>query len=345
MVQHHFNYWEIYSPNFFPIRLKSHEILIYKIKNLKTKRQACPSILTVRVSHSATSSHQPRRACSFFFPPLTLWYPYIYTTGWSSGCARREIGGRRFESDSCHKIDGLLKLIPFIFFSAPNIIHSLIYKKHFNNRTMKMKDLLRWVLSILNIYPDKNQKWILMSQFTRGLIITYINPVIMKTLISGLPAEWIAAQNLISALAGFMIGVAWQKTIRRKAIKGFVYLAVIESTCGFLLGLYLALIQWNIWVFAICSLIYSTLVVQFVSKCVMAFRSTLWKEREREIYDNNNSIVGGIVCIVGFAFALILMPSLKFALILWSIGCIVDDLGWIIVYIKNKDQLRGEEEK
>ena len=72
----------------------------------------------------------------------------------------------------------------------------------------------------------------------------------------------------------------------------------------------------------------------------MAFKAKLWVEKEREIYDNNMSIVSGIVCIIGYVFALIALPSLKVSLFLWSVCCVFDDIGWIIVYAKNKKTLR-----
>ena len=74
----------------------------------------------------------------------------------------------------------------------------------------------------------------------------------------------------------------------------------------------------------------------------MAFKTKLWNEEKREIYDNNTSIISGITCISGFLLALLFMPSLKLSLILWAIACIVDDIGWMIVYIKNKEILCGQ---
>lgn len=71
----------------------------------------------------------------------------------------------------------------------------------------------------------------------------------------------------------------------------------------------------------------------------MAFKAKLWIETEREIYDNNAQIVTGIVCIFGYLLAIIALPSLKLALFLWSICCIIDDIGWIIVYKINKKKL------
>ena len=33
------------------------------------------------------------------------------------------------------------------------------------------------------------------------------------------------------------------------------------------------------------------------------------------------------------------MPSLKTAILLWGVGCIFDDIGWIIVYNKTKRRI------
>lgn len=203
-----------------------------------------------------------------------------------------------------------------------------------------MKKFMKFILNKLNVHPDHNQRWILCSLFMAGLLGTYISPRVTKEIISELPPEWLAFQNLSSAAFGLLLGVLWQKKIRAVAIKYFMYFAIAESTIGCMLGLYLALIQWNVWVFAVVSLLYSMFICKFVSKCIMAFKAALWVEKEREVYDNNTSIVSGIVCIIGFAMALISMPSLKVALILWSLCCIIDDIGWIIVYYKNRENLK-----
>jgi hypothetical protein len=117
-------------------------------------------------------------------------------------------------------------------------------------------------------------------------------------------------------------------------------LAITESVCGCLLGFYLCFISWNVWIFAIASLIYTTLISTFVGKCIMAFKAKLWIEKDRELYDNNVSIVSGIVCIIGYVMALLALPTLKVSLFLWSVCCVFDDIGWIIVYNKNKNKLK-----
>lgn len=200
--------------------------------------------------------------------------------------------------------------------------------------------MFRKILNLINIHPDNNQKWLLISLVISGSLITYAHPTLLKAIISGLPAQWIAFQSLAASIAALLMGMVWKDKIRDKAIKWFFYLALTESICGFLLGLYLCFIEFNIWAFAIASLIYTTIISTFVGKCIMAFKAKLWKEKERETYDNNADIVSGIVCIVGYLFALVALPSLKLSLFLWSICCIFDDIGWIIVYNKNKLKLK-----
>lgn len=195
--------------------------------------------------------------------------------------------------------------------------------------------MLTKILSYINVHPDNNQKWLLMSLVISGLLITYAHPTLVKEIITNLPAQWIAFESLAASIAGLLIGMIWQKNIRKVAINNFLLLAITESLCGCLLGLYLCFIKWNVWVFAIASLVYTTIISTFVGKCIMAFKAKLWFEKEREIYDNNVSIVYGIVCIIGYMTALVALPSLKVSLFLWSICCIFDDIGWIIVYKKN----------
>lgn len=199
--------------------------------------------------------------------------------------------------------------------------------------------MIKKVLSYINLHPDKNQSWLLVSLAISGLLITYAHPTLVKEIISNLPAQWIAFESMTASIAGLSIGVIWQKNVRKKTIRYFLYLVISESLCGSLLGLYLCFINWNAWVFAIASLIYSTIISIFVGKCIMAFKAKLWVEKEREIYDNNVSITNGIVCVIGYLLALITLPPLKVSLFLWSICCIIDDIGWIIVYNKNKEAL------
>lgn len=195
------------------------------------------------------------------------------------------------------------------------------------------------LLNLLNLKLDRNQTYIFLSLFICGLLITYISPVIVKDIYSKLPSSWIAFESLVGSVSGLLISIIWKNSIRSGAIKKFMGLVIIETICGVLLCSYLLFIDYNIWVLAISQLIYTTFVSGFVSKCVMAFKSKLWNNESRENYDNNASIIGGITCILGYSLAIFLEPSIKFALALWGIAYLVDDIGWAIVFWKNRKTL------
>lgn len=204
-----------------------------------------------------------------------------------------------------------------------------------------MKKLLEKLLNLLNVHPDKNQRWILLSLFLSGLLITYVHPAIVKEVYTNLPAEWIAFESLSSSVAGLVVGMLWKGSVRKGVTKNFLVFAISESVLGCLLGLFLAFVYYNVWIFAVASLIYSAFITTFVGKCIMAFKAKLWVEREREIYDNNQSVILGFVCVIGFSLALFFMPSLKLALVIWGLCCIIDDVGWILVYLKNRETLKN----
>lgn len=198
------------------------------------------------------------------------------------------------------------------------------------------------ILNLLNLKIDNNQKYILLSLFISGLLITYVSPMFTKVIITALPAEWIAFESLFASISTLLIGILWKDKTRETAMKHFIIFCLIETIASFTLALYLLLVEFNVWVYAIFSLFYISFITVFVGKCIMAFKTKLWNEEKREIYDNNTSIISGITCISGFLLALLFMPSLKLSLILWAIACIVDDIGWMIVYIKNKKILCGQ---
>lgn len=198
------------------------------------------------------------------------------------------------------------------------------------------------ILKLLNLKIDNNQKYILLSLFISGLLITYVSPMFTKVIITALPAEWIAFESLFASISTLLIGILWKGKTRETAMKHFIIFCLIETIASFTLAIYLLLVEFNVWVYAIFSLFYISFITVFVGKCIMAFKTKLWNEEKREIYDNNTSIISGITCISGFLLALLFMPSLKLSLILWAIACIVDDIGWMIVYIKNKEILCGQ---
>ena len=196
------------------------------------------------------------------------------------------------------------------------------------------------ILKLLNIHPDANQRWILSSYCISYILMAFISPMLAQTIYSSLPTRWFSFSALFGSISGLLAGVIWQGDVRKNIMRNFLVFCISESSIGFILGMYMSFFNQNMWVYAITALIYSNLVCIMVSKCIMAFKSVLWNNKEREIYDNNLSNICYITMIIGYLCSLIYVPSLKLSLFLFGLSCIFDDLGWIIVYVKNKESLR-----
>lgn len=208
-----------------------------------------------------------------------------------------------------------------------------------------MKFLVDRIQKLLNLKVQKNQGLLLTCSTITGFLFCYISPRIQKEIISNLPAEFLSVQSLWWCLSALLIGIVWKGTTRETAIKYFTVLALTESFMGFCLGMYLVFVEYNVWIFAIGSLLYSSMVSIFVGKCIMCFESKLWQNREREDFDNTNSIVRGIVNCLGFGIAIFAMPSTKVAVFIWGVTCVFDDIGWIIIYNKNRANILKEDKK
>ena len=175
---------------------------------------------------------------------------------------------------------------------------------------------MKRILNLLNLKLDSNQKYIVVSLILCGLLCAYISPVIIKDIYTKLPSEWIAFESLVGSISGFFISIFWRDTIRKQAIKKFLLLVLSETICGILVCGYLLLIDYNIWVLAIAQLIYTTFITSFVCKCIMVFKSKLWNNKDREIYDNNVEIVACLTSILGYLIAIIAEPNIYFAIFL-----------------------------
>ena len=203
---------------------------------------------------------------------------------------------------------------------------------------------IKGILNLINLKLDNNQKYIVVSLILCGLLCSYVSPVIIKDIYTKLPSEWIAFESLVGSISGFLLSIFWRGVIRKQAIKKFLLLVISETICGILVCGYLLLIDYNIWVLAIAQLIYTAFITSFVCKCIMVFKSKLWNNKDREIYDNNIEIVACLTSILGYLTAIIVEPNIYLAIFLWGIAYLVDDIGWAIVYFKNRELLSKEDD-
>lgn len=199
--------------------------------------------------------------------------------------------------------------------------------------------MIKYILNKLNIRLDENQKWIALSYFVFGTIYAYTSPTFIKEYGMHLPAQFFAVEAIVCSLSSLLVGMVWQGKTRILSVKWFAHLALAESIIAFTIGMYLAFVQYNIWLLAVSCVVYSNLISVFVGKCIMTFRTKIWNEEAREIYDNNNSIIGSMTCLIGYGASLLVLPSVRLSVILWGITCLFDNIAWCCLYWKKRESL------
>ena len=195
----------------------------------------------------------------------------------------------------------------------------------------------------LNIKVQPNQGLLLASSSISGLMYAYSNPMIVKELVSKLPPEWLSIEAIWMSIATLLVGMAWKGGVRSVALRHFSVFAAVESAAAFFISMFLVFVHYNVWIFAVATLLYSSVITNFVCKCIMAFKTKLWLEKSREEYDNTDSVVRSVIMIIGFAVAALSMPKLEVAIAVWGCACVFDDIGWIAVYRRTRGLILKEE--
>lgn len=198
------------------------------------------------------------------------------------------------------------------------------------------------IFKFFNIDLQPHQGLLALTTFICLVMHSYNAPIICKTAISQLPPQWLSFETVWCCIASLIAGMLWKGSFRKKVIKWFALFASVESLAGFLLGMWLAFVGWNVWVYSIFSLTYISVVSFFITKCAMAFKSKLWNEKSREKFDNTDTIIRNLGLLIGGILAILACPSLKVALVIYGIGCVIDDIGWIVLYLKLRDKLKED---
>ena len=198
---------------------------------------------------------------------------------------------------------------------------------------------MKHIFKFLNINLQPHQHLPAASYFVSLLLHSYYGPMLVKTSISELPPQWLSFETVWCCISSLLIGICWKGKFREIAVKWFAILASIESICGFSLGMWLAFIGWNVWLYAVFSLMYASVVSLTINRCIMVFKTKLWNDKSRELHDNTQSVIGDIALCLGGIAAIVACPSLTVALVLFAVSCVADDIGWIVTYRKLKADL------
>lgn len=161
---------------------------------------------------------------------------------------------------------------------------------------------------------------------------------IHKTCVELLPTRYLAFEQLAISFFLILFCTLWKnEKFRKKTLTFFLILSLIEMLSGIILAFSMS-IYFNVWIFAIGSLAYTSGISVWLSRAIISFKSVLFKEREREDFDNDSQLYYSVSSLIGFGISLVYPPPLTICLILWGIACL-SNLGWITVYMRNKKRL------
>lgn len=158
---------------------------------------------------------------------------------------------------------------------------------------------------------------------------------IHKVCVEQLPTQWLSFEQLM--LSAFLILACslWKnEKFRQNSLNIFLYLSIFEMLSGMILAFSMA-VWFNVWVFAIGSLIYTGVISILLNRVEISFKSKLFNNRAREDFDNDMQLATSLSSLIGFGIASIISIPISSALILWGIAWL-GNLGWIIIYLRNK---------
>ena len=199
--------------------------------------------------------------------------------------------------------------------------------------------MITYIFKLLNIRLQPYQGPLALSMFISIILNAYSGPMLCKTAVTELPAQWLSFETVWCCVCSLLIGMFWKGKFRKAALDNFVAFAVVESVAGICLVAWLVIYGWNVWVYAVFSLLYISVVSMTINRCIMVFKTKIWNEKSRELYDNTASVVRDLALVIGGTCAMLFCPDLKTSLILWGVACLADDIGWIMTWLKLKDML------
>lgn len=184
-----------------------------------------------------------------------------------------------------------------------------------------------------------NKQILIIFRFFPDIMIGIGWATIHKVCVELLPTQWLSFEQLAISLFLILICSLWKNdNFRDKSIKLFLLISILEMLCGMLLTISMA-IEFNVWIYAIGSLIMVSLISVLLSRIEIAFKAKLFNNRDRENFDNDMELACSTSSLIGFGIASIVSVPLNVALYLWGIA-FIQNLGWIIVYFLNKKELK-----
>lgn len=180
----------------------------------------------------------------------------------------------------------------------------------------------------------------LLATFITTVFYSATYPYIHKEIVSTVSESVIALNQIINCTSTIIFGALWNK-YSQKLFRFYPVLCTLEMALTILLAAWITVTGSTLTYYIIDTFIFA-IVTRNICCGGVKLRAIRYKtESDRECFDNNNNSAGAVATIVGSIIAMVL--KLDFIPMLWlaTIGNMIDNVFYIVIYKKtNKRVMR-----
>ena len=176
-----------------------------------------------------------------------------------------------------------------------------------------------------------------------GLLLTYLlcntlysatYPYIYKNIMNCISDDLLSIKTIIISVFSVLIPILWNSKLNKKLFNLFIIFCSIEPIVYILLFIYI-MIDDNLAVYFIIDCFIASSVTKNISCGLTKIKSIRYNtSNKRERYDNNYNIIYSISSLLGVILFTIFKFNFTTMLIISIIANILDNITYIIIYIK-----------
>lgn len=175
----------------------------------------------------------------------------------------------------------------------------------------------------------------IMATLLSTLFYSATYPRIHQIVVSNVSSELISISQIVNCLGIIFSCQMWNKKSDRLYNKYVIFcvlepIAIVASTT-------IAIVTENITAYYIIDMLSYAVITNNVIRGAVKLKTLRYKDpKHREVFDNNSATVSSVATIIGSVISIILDLNFEVMLIIATIGNMVDNIFYIVIYLNGK---------
>lgn len=184
------------------------------------------------------------------------------------------------------------------------------------------------------------QKLLLLAFFIEDFFVSWGYPAFYRAVMPLITERVLAMSTIVSCASGIIICQIWNK-YSDKLIFKYMYFNIFELLLNIIM-VTVAIITKNYFIYYIVDIIVASFITRQLVCAHTKIKSILLLGKDREIFDNNSSIVSNCAVLIGSTIALVFGSNLpiNISLILLLVSLVSGNIFYLYVFIKFKPQIK-----